>query len=85
MMNSNNLNTEESIPALREAAILIQFLGSQEQIDMMQKVMEVMLTGGEASLDPLLASLRDDIRDELRLGRVNSRIFWLHPNQSCKD
>ena len=71
----------EAVPALRDAAILIQFLGSKEQAQMMNEVADVMLSGGAASLDPLLASLRNDIRTELKREKLDTKIFWLHPKE----
>ena len=81
MINSNNPNMREAVPALRDAAILIQFLGSKEQAQMMNEVADVMLSGGAASLDPLLASLRNDIRTELKREKLDTKIFWLHPKE----
>jgi hypothetical protein len=79
MMNSNNTNLKEAVPALRDAAILIQFMGTQEQSTMLNHVLDTIAKHEDASLDPLLKSLRDDIRKELKLGPISSRIFWIHP------
>lgn len=79
MMNSNNPNIKDAVTGLRDATILIQFLGTQEQSNMMQAVLDKIFNDENASLDELLSSLRDDIRKELNLGKLNSRIYWVHP------
>lgn len=79
MLNSNNENLKEAVPALRDAAILIQFMGTQRQVEMLNDVIDKMSKRESASLDPLLSSLRDDIRNELKLGSIESRMFWIHP------
>lgn len=81
MMNSNNPNMDEAVPALREAAILIQFLGTDDQARLMNDVLEKMLSDQPASLDPLLESLRNDIRKELKLEPIDRSIFWIHPKK----
>ena len=83
MINSNNPNMREAVPALRDALILIQFFGSKEQAEMMNEVADVMLSGRCASLDPLLASLRNDIRKELHIEKLDTKIFWLHPKEDA--
>jgi hypothetical protein len=85
MINSNNPNVHEAITALRDAAILIQFLGSKSQAKMMSDVAEAMINAETASLDPLLASLRDDIRRELHIEKIDTKIFWLHPRTDASS
>lgn len=45
----------------------IQLLGSQEQAEMAVVIAKTLAEAGEALMDDLLLSLRDDLRDELRL------------------
>jgi hypothetical protein len=45
----------------------IQLLGSQEQAEMAVAIGKALTEYGEASMDDLLLSLRDDLREELKL------------------
>jgi hypothetical protein len=55
----------------------VQLLGSEEQIKMAHKIVDVLKDGGTADLDPLLASLRDSLRVELGAAKVGGPIMWL--------
>jgi hypothetical protein len=64
-----------------DSAILdIQLFGTADQISAAQTFAEQLAEHREAQVDRLLASLRDELRDELMLGRVAGPIVCLRPN-----
>ena len=81
MMFSNNPDKQEGAKHLRDAAISTQFLGSSDQIEKMRTVLDIILNKPNevAELDPLLISLRTEIRNYLDLEPVSGGIYWLHP------
>jgi hypothetical protein len=52
----------------------IQLLGSKDQAQMAVKLGRDMTEGGEADPEPLLRSLRDDLREELDLERLSTGV-----------
>lgn len=82
MMFSNNPRKHEGAEHLREATIAIQFLGNKSQVEMLHGIVDELLKpNGKAELDPLLASLRDELREELNLEKVEGNIYWTHPQE----
>jgi hypothetical protein len=55
----------------------IQLLGSQEQAEMAVAVGKALADNGEAQLDELLLSLREDLRDELKLEPLAQQPFHI--------
>ena len=83
MLFSNNPDEKEASKGLRDAAMLIQFMGTPEQSKMLRGIIEDLKNENTASLDPLLASLRDDLRFELSLSsETGEPIYWTHPKKS---
>jgi hypothetical protein len=78
MLFSNNPDKQAAGENLREAAIAIQFFGTQEQSRALQKFLQE-YQRGESDLDPLLFSLRNDLRKELDLGELIEPVYWTHP------
>jgi hypothetical protein len=78
MMYSNNRD-KEAVSHLRNASIAIQFLGTSEQSKLMQEFIDTLSEGKSAELDPLLFSLRNDIRSELNLEKITGPVYWVHP------
>lgn len=80
MTFSNNPNELESAIALREACITIQIYGSKWQVDQVRKLNDAILKGDNFSLDPLLNNLRDELRNILKLEKVEGNVYWNHPH-----
>jgi hypothetical protein len=57
----------ETAHAFERGLADIQLLGSKEQAGMAVVIGEALAENGDAGMDGLLLSLRDDLRDELRL------------------
>lgn len=55
----------------------IQLLGSKEQAEMAVVITRALAKKGEAQMDDLLLSLRDDLRDELKLDRLPQPPFHM--------
>lgn len=55
----------------------IQLLGSKEQAEMAVVITRALAEKGEAQMDDLLLSLRDDLRDELKLERLSRPPFHM--------
>jgi hypothetical protein len=63
----------------------IQLFGSPFQVEMAKRLADEVANGGEFQLDPLINSLRDDLRNELKLSPVNGNVKWLRLNHEAKD
>jgi hypothetical protein len=68
------------ITALELFVSEIQLYGTPRQIAMMQSLVEAAKKGGYIPFDQLLIDLRDTIRSELRLERVEGDVWWLRFN-----
>jgi len=66
-------STPKDARAFEQGLSDIQLLGSNEQAVMAIDIANAMATNGEASLDDLLLSLRDDLRNELELEPMSRR------------
>ena len=63
-----------------ESAIAdIQLFGSQSQIELVEKFTKDYEEIKQASLDPLLNSLRKDLRKELGNQQIDSNVRWFRP------
>ena len=58
----------------------IQLFGSLYQVNSARSLAEEVARGGEFQLDPLINSLRDDLRVQLGLTKVTGNIKWLRMN-----
>jgi len=86
LMFSNNPNKYEGSISLRDAAISIQFLGTKWQVEQMRKLIETLgKDGATFSFDPLLASLRNELRASLDLEALDEIVYWTHPIQPQSD
>lgn len=74
---SNHPRLHEVAPEIEQAMADIQLLGSKEQIGLAHKFVKELSNGGEATLDPLLQSLRDSLRLELGATPIAGGMFWL--------
>ncbi len=59
---------------VEEAFSKIQFFGSEEQIQMIDVMIKTFETGAEVNADPLMNSLRNDLRSELGLPMISNPI-----------
>ena len=55
----------------------IQLFGSSHQINLVKKLIEELSIGAVVELDPLINSLRDDLRKQLKLRYIEGNIRWL--------
>jgi hypothetical protein len=83
MLASHNPDLKEAANLLQRASIKIQFLGTLEQIDLIQTEIKSLNTG-KSDLDPILQSLRKEVRKELRLDPTASAIMWTRYMQGTK-
>lgn len=67
----------EQWKAYEKAAVDIQLLGNKEQVHLAQDWVKEFSTKNRASLDPLLASLRRSLREELGLELVDDGVQYL--------
>lgn len=69
--------TREDEKALESSVADIQLLGSPEQVQLARQFALDFARDGRASLDPLLESLRAELRKELGLGPLDHSITFL--------
>lgn len=55
----------------------IQLFGNNEQINFAKDLSEEVAAGSSFELDPLINSLREDLREQLRLKPVKGNVKWL--------
>ncbi|WP_430815188.1 hypothetical protein [Carboxylicivirga sp. RSCT41] len=55
----------------------IQLFGSLEQAKLARKLADDVAAGGTFQLDPLINSLRNDLRKELKLKPIDGNVRWL--------
>jgi hypothetical protein len=55
----------------------IQLFGSTEQVLLAKQLANEVATGQEFELDPLINSLRTDLRMQLELDPINGNVTWL--------
>ncbi|MDR2549702.1 MAG: hypothetical protein LBD10_05840 [Desulfobulbus sp.] len=55
----------------------IQLFGSVEQISLVKNLADDVASGGPFELDPLINSLRSDLRSQLKLMKVEDNVRWL--------
>lgn len=77
---SHRPNTKERSIKLENILSDIQLFGSIEQIKMARDLADVVASRESFELDPLINSLRDDLRKQLELKQVNGNVKWLRFN-----
>ena len=75
------MDRDELIDGVEDFVASIQLYGSPEQIRLMQELVDAFKQGGRVSLDAILNSLRNEIREELQLEPVKGDIWWLRLNR----
>lgn len=58
----------------------IQLFGTSDQVILARNLADEVARGDEFHLDPLTNCLRDDLRSELRLSKINGNVKWLRLN-----
>ena len=64
----------ENLKAIENAITVIQLFGSNQQVKLAKEFVNKAKKNCQVSLDPLLNSLRDDLRDELSLERIEGEV-----------
>lgn len=81
---SHRKETPERSEKLENILSDIQLFGSSYQVQLAKDLAVEVASGGEFQLDPLINSLRDDLRDELRLSKIEGNVKWLRFNDEKK-
>lgn len=81
---SHRKQTPERSEKLENILSDIQLFGSSYQVQLAKNLADEVATGGEFQLDPLINSLRNDLRDGLRLSKIEGNIKWLRFNGEKK-
>ena len=68
---------EESKRKFEDVISDVQLFGSKEQVEMAILIKEQMTKGDKAELDNLINSLRDTLRKELNLEKVDGNVHWM--------
>lgn len=82
-INNRDL-TEERKVQLENLIADIQLFGSIDQINLAKRLAEEIVENTSFSLDPLINSLRDSLRDQLGLGKVTGNVRWLRFRANSK-
>ncbi|MGY0626869.1 MAG: hypothetical protein ACW7DS_14275 [Paraglaciecola chathamensis] len=77
---SHREESEERNLKLEHLLSDIQLFGSQEQIAIVKQLADDVAAGGVFELNPLIASLRNDLRKQLNLPEISGNIKWLRFN-----
>ena len=73
--------TDERNEKLENILADIQLFGSKEQVELAKNLATSVAAGDQFELDPLINSLRNDLRKELNLPKVEGNIKWLRFNK----
>jgi hypothetical protein len=74
---SHRVLTNDTRTKLESIVTEIQLFGSEEQVNLVKKLANDVASGKEYELDPLINSLRRDLRKQLDLKEVESNVTWL--------
>jgi len=75
----------ERLEKLQVVICDIQLFGSVEQIELVKDLISGLVNSGDFSLDPLINSLRGDLRKQLNLSVVSGNVKWVRPEASTKQ
>jgi hypothetical protein len=79
---SHRIQTDERTKLLENLLSDIQLFGSVDQVDMARLLASEVATSDEFELDPLINSLRDDLRTQLQLPPIEGNVKWLRFEKS---
>lgn len=74
---SNRPLSKEKTTKLENIVSDIQLFGSVKQVELAQELVDTMTRNEKFDLDPLINSLRNDLRKQLRLKPVQGNVKWL--------
>lgn len=69
--------TNERKKKLEDLLSDIQLFGSNEQVELAKQLAREVSSGRVFELDPLIISLRGDLRKELNLSKIKGNVEWL--------
>ncbi|WP_306548994.1 hypothetical protein [Desulfobulbus sp.] len=75
-VSHRKLNDDRKV-ALENLLSDIQLFGSVEQVAMAKSLADEVAAGGAFELDPLINSLKNDLRAQLKLEKVQGNVRWL--------
>jgi hypothetical protein len=75
-INRRELTTERKIK-LENLIADVQLFGSAEQIKIAKELVDDIVQKKDFSLDPLLNSLRDELREQLKLEKIEGNVRWI--------
>lgn len=81
---SHRKGTKENNIKLENILSDIQLFGSVEQVELARNLAETVASGGEFKLDPLINSLRNDLRRMIGLKEIKGNVTWLRFNDEIK-
>jgi hypothetical protein len=79
---ANRELTDERKEKLENILADIQLFGSKEQVELAKNLAVTVAAGDQFELNPLINSLRNDLRQELNLPKVEGNIKWLRFTKS---
>lgn len=79
---SHRKETSERNIRLENILSDIQLFGSNEQVELAKELMDTLVSGGEFQLDPLINSLRTDLRKIIGLKRIEGNVKWLRNKEN---
>lgn len=77
--------TDERTSKLEFTLSQIQLFGTEEQVDLVWEFIQNRVNRNEASLDPLIKSLRNSLREDLNLSRIDSNVSWIRHKKEDLD
>lgn len=78
---SHRKQTEERMQKLESIITEIQLFGSPKQVELAKKLAVDISEKKEFELDPLINSLRTDLRTQLELEPITGNVTWLRFNE----
>ena len=78
---SHHPRLHEVAEEVQSAVADIQLFGSAAQVHRIQSFVKELAESQEARIDALLESLRHDLREELRLPKLEGRLWWIRIQQ----
>ncbi|AHJ11750.1 hypothetical protein [Sulfurospirillum multivorans] len=79
---ANRELTDERKEKLENILADIQLFGSKKQVEFAKNLAITVAEGNQFELNPLINSLRNDLRKELNLSKVEGNIKWLRFTKS---
>lgn len=74
---SHSPATAERMKLIESMVADIQLFGSAQQIQLAQELIEQLTKGQDFDLDPLINSLRNDLRTSLGLSKAQGNVHWV--------